>query len=97
MFGDSTIIPGKNLRLIVELSVMSDDQILNMDRFQGSYQTVTLLDVDIPKVVLPVAPGRNLAVLVETATRQHIQILSGYNAAEDFINKQRQLMDSIES
>lgn len=96
MFGDSAIKPSKNLRLIVGLSMMSEAQIRSIDRLEGTYTTVTLLDIEIPEVIIPVAPGRNLAVLVEAATRQHIQVISGYNAAEDFIRKQQQIMESTQ-
>ena len=92
MFGDSAIKPSKKLQLIVTLYFMKDVANLPIDRLQGSKQNCTVLDVEIPEVRLPVAPGRNLAVLVEAATRQHIQMLSGYNAAEDFIEKQQQLI-----
>lgn len=94
MFGDSAIKPSKNLRLIVKLLLMSGEQIHQMDRLTGSYRGYHLLDVDIPEVIIPVAPGRSLAVLVEAAVRQHIQLISGYNAAEDFIHKQQQLIHS---
>ena len=94
MFGDSAIKPSKNLRLIVRLILMNGEEIHQMDRLTGSYRSFSLLDVDIPEVIIPVAPGRSLAVLVEAATRQHIQLISGYNAAEDFIQKQQQLIHS---
>jgi HPr kinase/phosphorylase len=68
-----------------------------LDRLHGSKQTHNVLDVEIPEVRLPVAPGRNLAVLVEAATRQHIQSLSGYNAADDFSQKQQRLIQSKQS
>jgi HPr kinase/phosphorylase len=94
MYGDSAIKPSKNLRLIVRLQLMNEKQIHNMDRLTRSYRSNSLLDVDIPEVIIPVAPGRSLAVLVEAATRQHIQLVSGYNATEDFIQKQQQLLQS---
>jgi HPr kinase/phosphorylase len=94
MFGDSAIKPAKNLRLIVKLILMDGEQIHQMERLTGSYRNFGLLDVEIPEVIIPVAPGRSLAVLVEAATRQHLQLLSGYNAAEDFIQKQQQLIHS---
>ena len=97
MFGDSAIKPSKNLRLIVKLILMGGDEIHQMDRLTGSSRSFRLLDVEIPEVIIPVAPGRSLAVLVETATRQHIQLISGYNAAEDFIQKQQQLIHSQET
>ena len=67
-----------------------------MDRLGGSYDTVPLLDVEVQAVMIPVAPGRNLAVLVEAATRQYIQLQSGYNASLDFMHKQKQLLESDE-
>ena len=94
MFGDSAIKPAKNLQLIVSLYFMKDVSNQPMDRLQGSKQNCTILDAEIPEVRLPVAPGRNLAVLVEAATRQHIQLLSGYNAAQDFIEKQQRLLQT---
>ncbi|WP_455202893.1 HPr(Ser) kinase/phosphatase [Kaarinaea lacus] len=92
MFGDSAIKPSKNLRFIVNLYFMRDELMQKLDRLQGSKNSFVLLDVEIPEVQVPVAPGRNLAVLVEAATRQHIQLLSGYDAAEDFIQKQQRLI-----
>ena len=94
MFGDSAIKPSKNLRLIVQLKSIEDDEINHLDRLGGSYDTITLLDVEMQAVMIPVAPGRNLAVLVEAATRQYIQLQSGYNASLDFMHKQKQLMES---
>jgi HPr kinase/phosphorylase len=97
MFGDSAIKPAKNLQLIVSLYFMQEPANQPLDRLHGSKQTHNVLDVEIPEVRLPVAPGRNLAVLVEAATRQHIQSLSGYNAADDFSQKQQRLIQSKQS
>jgi len=94
MFGDSAMKPSKKLQLIVTLYFMKDVSNQPIDRLQGSKQNCIVLDVEIPEVRVPVAPGRNLAVLVEAATRQHIQLLSGYNAAEDFIEKQQRLLNT---
>jgi HPr kinase/phosphorylase len=49
--------------------------------------------LDIPVFTLPVAPGRNLAVLVEAAVRNHLLRLNGYHAGEDLSARQRQLMN----
>jgi len=94
MFGESAIKPSKNLRLIVRLKTMDDKAIMQLDRLDGSYDSYNLLDVEIQAVIIPVAPGRNLAVLVEAATRQYIQLQSGYNASLDFIHKQQKLLES---
>ncbi|NOY62207.1 MAG: HPr(Ser) kinase/phosphatase [Gammaproteobacteria bacterium] len=89
MFGGSAVKSSKYLRLIVYLEAMSDEEISRVDRIHGCHQTRTVLEVEIPQVTLPVAPGRNLAVLVEGAVRNYLSLLNGYNAAEDFIAQQR--------
>ena len=49
--------------------------------------------LDIPQVTVPVAPGGNMAILVETAVRNHIMLLKGYDAASNFIERQRQAIE----
>ena len=92
MFGDSAIKQNRNLRLIVHLQHMGDEELRKIDRLQGSRQSVTILEVEVPRIILPVAPGRNLAVLVEGAVRDHILHLKGYSAAQDFIDHQQRLI-----
>lgn len=92
MFGDSAIKPNRNLRLILKLQRMEDNQIRTIDRLQGCRNTCTILGVKIPEITLPVAPGRNLAVLAEAAARNHMLNLRGFDASQRFIEKQsRQL------
>ncbi len=89
MYGDSAIKKDKNLRLIVHLKPSDDDDVRNIDRLVGSQLNEMVLDVAIPQVILPVAPGRDLALLIEAAVRNHILRLSGYDAAQDFIERQK--------
>ena len=93
LFGDSAIKINKYLRLIVRLEPMKKGKQLKFDRLEGSYKTVRLLDVDVPEITIPVAPGRNLAVLIECAARSHMLRISGYNAAEEFSERQRLLVE----
>ncbi|MGD8998821.1 MAG: HPr(Ser) kinase/phosphatase [Granulosicoccaceae bacterium] len=93
MFGDSAIKESKYLRLIVNLQKMSDQQLLEIDRLRGIHQIRSVLGVEVEQVTLPVAPGRNLAVLVEVAVRNHILALKGYNAAEAFVARQTQYIN----
>jgi len=89
MFGDSAMRETKYLRLIIHLQQFSEEQLQSIDRLRGSHGTQTILDVDVPQITIPVAPGRNMAVIVEVAIRNHILSIKGYNAAEDFIAKQK--------
>ena len=46
-----------------------------------------ILELEVPVVKMPVAPGRNLAILVEVAARNHILKLKGQHAARDLVMK----------
>ncbi len=87
MFGDSAIKNTKQLRLVIHLEHFDDEQLRQIDRLRGSHQNVTILGTEISQIVLPVVAGRNLAVLVETAVRNHLLVYRGYNAADDFLGK----------
>lgn len=89
LFGESAIKHSKYLRLIIHLQSSEEDTSGPMDRLTGSISSEQLLGLDIPKVTIPVAPGRNMAILVETAVRNHMLRAKGYDASEDFIERQR--------
>jgi len=57
-------------------------------------QTETILGVAIRKVVLPVAAGRNLAVLLEAAVRSTILSLRGIDSTQDFLDRQQRALES---
>jgi HPr kinase/phosphorylase len=96
MFGDTAVRPEKTLRLIVRLEQLTAERMAKVDRLQAEQVTRNILDVDIPEVVLYVAPGRNLAVLVEAATRNHILRMRGVNPLEELMERQHVLMSRKE-
>ena len=96
LFGDSAIKKNKYLKLIVQLQPMDMKNHSLIDRLEGSYNTRNLLDMNIPEITLPVAPGRNLAVMMECAARNHILRDDGYNATEIFARRQEKLIKPIE-
>lgn len=93
-FGETAVRPRKSLKLIVHLEDLSDEQFKRLDRMSvnASYQEV--LGVKIRKVVIPVAAGRNLAVLVETAVRNFVLNLRGIDPTREFIERQAKLMET---
>lgn len=93
LYGDSSIKNEKYLRLIIQLERMDEKRLMQLDRLEGSYRTRRVLDVEIPEITLPVAPGRNLSVLLECAVRNHVLRVGGYNAAEEFVEKQQLLIN----
>lgn len=92
MFGDSAIKESKNLRLIIDLKRMDDDELGKIDRLHGSRQQRTILDVEVPHLTLPVMSGRNLAVMVESAVSNHILRTKGLNAAREFMARHQRLL-----
>jgi HPr kinase/phosphorylase len=50
------------------------------------------MDVEIRKVTIPVAAGRNLAVLTEAAVRNHVLQMRGIDSTREFVERQAQAM-----
>ena len=92
MFGDNALKHQETLHLIVQLKRMSDSEIGQLDRLQGSLHYHNVLDHEVPEFILPVILGGNLAVLVEGAVRNHLLTMKGYNATEAFIERQKQFI-----
>lgn len=96
LFGELSVKMKKNLKLIVHLKAPTDAVQEQISRLDMHASTETILGVEIPKVRIPVAVGRNLAVLVEVATRNHILRMRGINSAEEFIARQQKLLEANE-
>ena len=92
LFGDNSVKPTKPLDLIIQLELADTISPLELDRLNVKMQHEKILEVDITKVVIPIAAGRNIAVLVEVAVRNHILLMRGVNATQQFSKRQKQLM-----
>lgn len=93
LFGEMAVKPQKNLKLIVELVHPHEIGEVGLNRLDMVASTETILGVSIPKVRVPVAAGRNLAVLVEVAVRNHLLKRRGINPLEQFIQRQQAAID----
>jgi HPr kinase/phosphorylase len=54
-----------------------------------------ILDVKVPELTIPVAPGRNLAIIVETASLNQRLKNKGYFAAIEMNKRLMEQMNSI--
>ena len=90
--GDNSVKPTKPLDLIIQLELADALSPLELDRLNVKMQHERVLDVNITKVIIPIAAGRNIAVLVEVAVRNHILLMRGVNATQQFTKRQKQLM-----
>ena len=92
IFGETAVRPKKNLKLIVHLEKPAGGDLSSLERLPMNATTVHILGIEFPKVVLPVAVGRNLAVLVEAATRNFILKQRGIDSTHQFIERHEQEM-----
>ncbi|ULJ68841.1 HPr(Ser) kinase/phosphatase [Wielerella bovis] len=92
IFGETSIRPKKQLKLIINLMPADDDYMKTLDRLSIRTETESILNVKIRSVVLPVAAGRNLAVLVEAAVRNYILQLRGKNSTKEFLERHQAIM-----
>ncbi|MBS0383544.1 MAG: HPr(Ser) kinase/phosphatase [Proteobacteria bacterium] len=88
MFGHTAVKQSKYLRLIVHLRPAGNEPEDAMVRLTGDVGVREVLEVKIPQITIPVAPGRNLAVLVEAAVRSHMLKSQGIDQARTFMDRQ---------
>jgi HPr kinase/phosphorylase len=93
IFGETAVRPRKLLKLMVHLEDHSHEAFSELDRLQVNATFQEILDVPIRKVTIPVAAGRNLAVLVEAAVRNFVLNQRGIDSTKEFIERQQKLME----
>jgi HPr kinase/phosphorylase len=94
MFGHMSVKASKYLRLVIHLKPMRDgdgypdNSSDALTRLTGDIGHREIFDVMMPMITIPVASGRNLAVLVEAAVRSHALKSKGIDPAQTFIDRQ---------
>ena len=86
IFGETAVRPKMNLRLIVHLDRSGA---IESERLPLHELSEDILGVAVRKVVLPVAAGRNLAVLLEAAVRNYILQLRGIDSTAELMQRQQ--------
>jgi HPr kinase/phosphorylase len=91
LFGETAVKHKKNLKLIIHLSPVDNgnNPWQEVDRLDMAAGSRVILGVEVAEVRIPVAVGRNLAVLVEVAVRNHTLKMRGIHSSEEFAERQR--------
>ena len=92
IFGETAVRRHMRLRLIVHL-VRRETMERDYERLPYEPLTQEVLGVPIQKVVIQVVAGRNIAVLVEAAVRNHILQLRGIDTYQEFVDRHRRAME----
>jgi HPr kinase/phosphorylase len=83
LFGVSALAASTEIRLCIEFTAVPTDA----GRLAFEPETYSVFGTDVPKYVIPVSPGRNLATLTETAVRVFVSRLSGDNTLDDLLDR----------
>ncbi len=75
--------PSEKIDMVIQLEAW--DSTKAYDRLGLDNEYANILDVRVPAITVPITPGRNLAVIVETAAMNNRQKKMGYNAAKDLM------------
>ncbi len=92
LFGVGAIRDRKQIQLVVQLETWDAEK--NYDRIGAEENTVDILGVHVPCVIIPIKPGRNVPVIIETAARNERLKKMGYYSAREF---NRNVMNWLET
>ncbi|PLS06984.1 HPr(Ser) kinase/phosphatase [Neobacillus cucumis] len=91
LFGAGAVRSNKRITLIMNLEIW--DAKKQYDRLGLDEEKIKIIDTEVPKLTVPVRPGRNLAVIIEVAAMNFRLKRMGVNAAQQFTDR---LADVIE-
>lgn len=85
LFGATSVWDEAVVDLVAELTPWDPDE--SYDRLGLDPMSENILGVDIPKLRIPVRPGRNMGVILEVAARNELLKTAGHHAARDFAKR----------
>lgn len=93
IFGMGAVKLSEKIDMVVELEPWDSDKVY--DRMGLDNVTKEILGVSVPYTVVPVQPGRNLAIIIEVAAMNNRQKKMGYNAARELMHNLGMVEDVI--
>jgi len=82
LFGIGAIRDSKRIELIASIEEWDENK--KYDRLGLDELKYTILDINLPRIIIPVKPGRNLSIIIEVATLNQRLKKSGHNTAKEF-------------
>nr|WP_072514796.1 HPr(Ser) kinase/phosphatase [Ndongobacter massiliensis] len=81
LYGVGSVKTDTFIEMVVELENWDDEK--EYDRLGLTDNFTEILGIRVPEITIPVKPGRNVAMIIEVATRNNRQRRMGYNAAAE--------------
>lgn len=91
MYGIGSVLMRKSIDLEIHLEHWDEQK--EYDRLGLEENYITIMDVKVPSLVLPVKPGRNLAIIIEVAARNLSLKRMGYSAARELDKRLSDMMN----
>lgn len=91
LFGAGAVLSKKKISLIINLELWEKNK--HYDRLGLDDEKQKIIDTEIPRLTVPVRPGRNLAVIIEVASMNFRLKRMGMNAAQQFTTKLSEVID----
>ena len=82
MFGVRAVRVQKRVEVVVKLVEWNDST--TFDRIGLEEDWVSVLDVEVPQVTVPIYPGKNITVIAEAIAMNHQLKIQGYHTAHEF-------------
>jgi len=82
IFGIRAVRQQKRIEVVVQLEEWDQSAVVDRTGLDG--QTTEILGVELPKIRVPLNPGKNITVIAEVIAMNHLLRYSGVNAAEAF-------------
>ena len=85
MYGIGAVKNTEKINMVIQLEPWEQGR--NYDRMGLEGETINILGIEVPSITIPVSPGRNLAIIIESAAMSNRQKKMGYNAAKELLQK----------
>lgn len=95
LFGASSVRSKSQISLVVNLQDWSNDN--QFDRLGSGTETISLANVPVPRITIPVSTGRNVATIIEVAAMNFRAKTMGYDATKKFEENLAQLIEDNSS
>ena len=91
MYGIGAVLMSKSIDMVIHLELWQENKVYDRLGLTDTYATI--MGVKVPQIILPVRPGRNLAVVIEVAARNLGLKRLGYSAATELDRRLRDMMN----
>ena len=90
MFGVNAFLNKINLDFVIKL--VKFDELKETDRLNPINDKLTIMDLEVPMLTIPMTEGKSLSVIVESAVTDYLLKESGYDANELFKQEYREIL-----